>query len=64
VIHGLVIKEGDPLMVRSMGGVTQLIPAHRVDARERMSRSLMPNPAALGLTAQDVADVIAYLRTR
>jgi hypothetical protein len=29
-----------------------------------MSRSLMPNPAALGLTAQDVADVIAYLRTR
>jgi putative heme-binding domain-containing protein len=64
VIHGLVIKEGDPLMVRSMGGVTQLIPAHRVDARARMSRSLMPNPAALGLTAQDVADVIAYLRTR
>jgi putative heme-binding domain-containing protein len=63
-IQGLVLKEGDPLMVRSMGGLTQLIPAHRVGARERMSRSLMLSAAQLGLTAQDVADLIAYLRTR
>ena len=28
--QGVVIKQGDPLMMRSMGGVTQIIPADRV----------------------------------
>ena len=29
-IQGVLIKQGDPLMMRSMGGVTQIIPADRV----------------------------------
>jgi putative membrane-bound dehydrogenase-like protein len=60
-IQGLLIKEGDPLMMRSMGGVTQIIPASRVATRRRMSESLMMSSAQLGLTAQDVADLIACL---
>jgi putative heme-binding domain-containing protein len=62
-IQGLLIKEGDPLMVRSMGGLTQIIPASRVAGRERMTRSLMMSAAQLGLTEQDVADVVAFLRS-
>ena len=61
-IQGLLIKEGDPLMVRSMGNVTQVIPASRVKARERLPRSLMLDAGQLGMTAQDVADVIAFLK--
>ena len=61
-IQGLLIKEGDPLMMRSMGGVTQIIPADRVASRRRMSESLMMSATQLGLTAQDVADLVAYLR--
>ena len=61
-IQGLLIKEGDPLMIRSMGGITQLIPADRVGGRRRMSDSLMMSAAQLGLTAQDVADLVAFLR--
>ena len=61
-IQGLLIKEGDPLMMRSMGGITQIIPADRVASRRRMSESLMMSPAQLGLTAQDVADLVAFLR--
>jgi putative heme-binding domain-containing protein len=61
-IQGLIIKEGDPLMIRSMGGVTQVVPVARVKARERLPRSLMMSAAQLGMTAQDVADVIAFLR--
>jgi hypothetical protein len=49
-------------MMRSMGGVTQIIPADRVAARRRMSESLMMSAAQLGLTAQDVADLVAFLR--
>ena len=61
-IQGLLIKQGDPLMMRSQGGITQIIPANRVAQRRRMTESLMMNPASLGLTARDVADLIAFLR--
>jgi putative membrane-bound dehydrogenase-like protein len=61
-IQGLLIKEGDPLMMRSMGGITQIIPTDRVAGRRRMSETLMMSAAQLGLTAQDVADVVAFLR--
>jgi putative heme-binding domain-containing protein len=61
-IQGVLIKEGDPLMVRSMGGVTQIVPADRVAKRRRVPTSLMLSAAQLGLTPQDVADVIAFLR--
>ena len=61
-IQGLLIKEGDPLMMRSQGGITQIIPASRVAGRRRLGSSLMMTPAALGLTAQNVADLIAFLR--
>jgi putative heme-binding domain-containing protein len=62
-IQGILIKQGDPLMMRSMGGVTQIIPANRVAGRRNMGTSLMMSAAQLGLTAQDVADVVAFLRT-
>jgi putative membrane-bound dehydrogenase-like protein len=62
-IQGVLLKEGDPLMMRSMGGVTQIIPADRVANRRRMPGSLMMTPAQLGLSAQDVADVVAFLRS-
>jgi putative membrane-bound dehydrogenase-like protein len=61
-IQGLLIMQGDPLMMRSRGGITQIIPAGRVANRRRMPESLMMSPAALGLTAQNVADLIAFLR--
>ncbi|MGB2717441.1 MAG: PVC-type heme-binding CxxCH protein [Vicinamibacterales bacterium] len=62
-IQGLLIKEGDPLMVRNMGGATQIIPTDRVANRRRMRESLMMSAAQLGLSAQDVADVVAFLRS-
>src|SRR5262249_51098577 len=61
-IQGLLIKEGDPLMMRSQGGFTQIIPVNRVASRRRMTDSLMLSAAQLGLTAQDVADLVAFLR--
>ena len=60
-IQGLMIKEGDPMMMRSMGGITQIVPANRVASRRRMAESLMMSAAQLGLTAQDVADLVAFL---
>jgi putative heme-binding domain-containing protein len=60
-IQGVLIKQGDPSMIRSMGGVTQIVPADRIGGRQRMKQSLMMSAAQLGLTAQDVADLVAFL---
>jgi len=61
-IQGLLIKQSDPLRMRSMGGLIQIIPADRVASRRRMQASLMMSAAHLGLTAQDVADIVAFLQ--
>jgi len=61
-IHGLVLSGGNPLIVQSTGGVTQMIPAAQVKERKRLGRSLMLSADQLGLTAQQVADIVAYLR--
>jgi putative heme-binding domain-containing protein len=60
-IQGVLIKQGDPLMMRSMGGITQIIPMNRVGSRRRYPGSLMMSGAQLGLTEQDVADLVAFL---
>jgi hypothetical protein len=49
-------------MMRRMGGLTQIIPTDRVATRRGIQESLMMSAAQLGLTAQDVADLAAFLR--
>ncbi len=61
-IHGLVLSGGNPLIIQSTGGVTQLIPASMVKERKRLGRSLMLGAEQLGLTAQQVADIAAFLK--
>ena len=39
-IQGVLLKESDPFMMRSMGGVTQIIPGERVASRRRMSSTI------------------------
>ena len=61
-IHGMILSGGNPLIVQSSGGVTQMIPAAQVKDRKRLGRSLMLSADQLGLSAQQVADIVAYLR--
>jgi len=64
IIHGLALTAGDPAVVQTMGGATQMIPADKIKTRKRMTRSLMMSAEQLGLGAQEVADVVAYLKTQ
>jgi putative heme-binding domain-containing protein len=61
-IHGLVLSATDPRIVQSTGGVVQMIPFKLIGERKRLGRSLMLSADQLGLTAQQVADIVAYLR--
>ncbi len=61
-IHGLVISNGDPKMIRSMGGLTQTIPKNRIQSEKGLGRSLMLSAAQLGISTQDLVDLVAYLK--
>ncbi|MDF1852761.1 MAG: c-type cytochrome [Verrucomicrobiales bacterium] len=61
-IHGLLIQDGNPSIIVSMGGVTQMIPKGKIQSKKKLDRSLMMSAAQLGLTAQEVADLVAYLQ--
>ncbi|WP_395717485.1 PVC-type heme-binding CxxCH protein [Prosthecobacter sp.] len=61
-IHGMLLTDGDIMIMRSMGGVNQFVPKSRVQKRAKLDRSLMLSAFQLGLSAQDVADIVAYMR--
>ncbi len=61
-IQGAVLTDGDILIIRSLGGQTQYVPRKRIAKREKMTRSMMLSAAQIGLTAQDIADLIVHLR--
>jgi putative membrane-bound dehydrogenase-like protein len=62
-IDGRVLADGDPIVMRSTGGVTQKVPKNQVAERKNMDRSLMLGADQLGMAPQDVADVIEWLKT-
>jgi putative membrane-bound dehydrogenase-like protein len=64
VIQGLLLSEGDPLIVQSASGLTQMVPKGRVESRKGLNRSLMMSADQLGLSAQDLADINAFLKTQ
>ena len=63
IVHGMIESHGDPLMIRSLGGVVQMVPNERIKRVNWFGRSLMLSADQLGMSEQDVADVIAYLKT-
>jgi putative membrane-bound dehydrogenase-like protein len=62
-IAGLVLVHGDPTIIRSMGGLNQTVAKGRIKEIGKMKQSLMLSATQLGMSAQDVADVVAYLKT-
>lgn len=62
-IDGLVVSDGNPVTIRSTGGVTQKVPKNQIAERKQMDRSLMLNADQLGLGAQDVADIVEWMKT-
>ncbi|MGB6222697.1 PVC-type heme-binding CxxCH protein [Haloferula sp.] len=62
-IDGVVVSDADPLVITSTAGLTQMIPANRIQSKKQMERSLMLNADQLGMSAQDVADLVEYLKS-
>lgn len=62
-VHGMLLSHGDPVIVRSQGGITQMIPAAQIQRNKPLRRSLMLSAEQLGLGPQQIADILAYLRS-
>ena len=60
-IDGRLLSGNDPMVIISTGGATQMVPRDRVAGQSRMTRSLMLTADQLGLTAQDVADIVEWM---
>ena len=60
-VDGILQSNNDPVVIKSTGGVSQLIPKNRIAGTSKMTRSLMMSAEQLGLTAQDVADIAEWL---
>ena len=62
-IDGQILSEGKTIKIRSTGGVTQEVPKGMIKSRKAMDRSLMLSADQLGLSAQDVADIVEWMKT-
>lgn len=61
-VHGLVITDGDPTVITSTGGLTQLVPKKLIKNKYNLKHSLMLSADQMALTPQDVADLVAFLK--
>lgn len=62
-IDGQILADGDTVKIRSTGGVTQDVPKDMIKSRHQMDRSLMLSADQLGFSSQEVADIVAWLKT-
>jgi putative membrane-bound dehydrogenase-like protein len=62
IIQGFVLFAGGSYIVKVFGGQEVSIPRGRIKRVSTMENSLMMSAGKLGLSAQDVADVVAYLK--
>jgi len=61
---GFLQSEGATISIRDGYGRVQTIAGGDLAARIPLKSSLMPDPLALALTDQDVADIVAFLQSR
>ena len=62
-IYGMVVGAGDPLMIQSVGGMLQTVSKSRIASDTKLKTSLMYEPSQLGLDAQKIADIVAWLQS-
>jgi putative membrane-bound dehydrogenase-like protein len=62
-IDGILVSDADPLVIKSVGAIVQRVPRSAVKSITKMTRSLMPQPEMLGLDAQKISDIAAYLKS-
>ena len=61
-IDGLILSQGRTVSIRSTGGLDQEIPRKEIRENKLLEQSLMLSADQLGLSAQDVADIVEWMK--
>lgn len=59
---GFIVADGQTVVVRDLVGQQHVFPASKVTKRSKQPGSLMPDPSALGLSEEDLANVSSFLQ--
>ncbi|WP_420149815.1 PVC-type heme-binding CxxCH protein [Spirosoma sp.] len=60
--YGFLVSDGDQAVtVKGIKGIKHTIPVDQISSRRQYKNSLMPDPAQLGLSQQQLADLTAFL---
>ena len=60
--YGLLVSDGEQsVVIKGVTGQRHTIPTDKIASRRQYKTSLMPNPEAMGLKPQQVADLTAFL---
>ena len=60
---GFLLSDGKTVILKDATGKRHSILKENIKSREKMAKSLMPEPSAMGLTSEDLANVAEYLLT-
>lgn len=64
VISGIITEESaNAIVVKRSEGATDVIPREQIEQVKSTGVSLMPEGLEKGLTVQDIADLIAFMRS-
>jgi len=61
VVGGFLLSDGDVVVVKDTQGARRALKKEEIVARRRQTASLMPDGVALGLSDQELADLLAFL---
>lgn len=60
--YGFLVSDGaQAIVMKDAGGKKHTIPAATITSRQQYTTSLMPDPVAMGISEQQLADLTAYL---
>ena len=60
---GFIVSNSDTVILKEPSGGTRSIPAKQIASRQQQKLSLMPDNTSLGLTPQELLDLVEYLLT-
>jgi putative heme-binding domain-containing protein len=61
---GFLVADGEKtIVIKDLTGVRHTITTDRITSRKKQEKSLMPEPSALAMSEQDLADLSEYLMT-
>ncbi len=61
VLTGFILVDGQRVVIKDSMGERHVLEADEISSRRRLELSLMPDDVALGLSAQDLADLASFL---